>query len=170
MAVHRNTPKGFKEILAVVFVAGVLTLSGCQSTLCGTGSRGSNGCTGCDSCGGDLLGGGCHSGGCNSCGNGGQSGIGGLLAKLHRRVNIGGCDGAGLADGSPCHGGLLGRRCNHGGPLGDHFGRHHHGHQSHLGPQPGPANGPPAPTVTYPYYTTRAPRDFLSRNPASIGP
>jgi len=25
-------------------------------------------------------------------------------------------------------------------------------------------------TVTYPYYTTRGPRDFLARNPQSIGP
>lgn len=28
----------------------------------------------------------------------------------------------------------------------------------------------PAPTVAYPYYTTRAPRDFLDPNPRSIGP
>ena len=30
--------------------------------------------------------------------------------------------------------------------------------------------GPPAAAVTYPYYTTRGPRDFLARNPRSIGP
>lgn len=30
--------------------------------------------------------------------------------------------------------------------------------------------GPPAGTVAYPYYTTRGPRDFLARNPQSIGP
>ncbi|MBL9090639.1 MAG: hypothetical protein JNL96_05410 [Planctomycetaceae bacterium] len=29
---------------------------------------------------------------------------------------------------------------------------------------------PPSPTVVYPYYTTRAPRDFLSANPRGIGP
>lgn len=30
---------------------------------------------------------------------------------------------------------------------------------------------PPAPaTVAYPYYTLRGPRDFLARNPQSIGP
>ncbi|MGC3968035.1 MAG: hypothetical protein QM775_11900 [Pirellulales bacterium] len=28
----------------------------------------------------------------------------------------------------------------------------------------------PAPTVGYPYYTVRAPRDFLDPNPRSIGP
>ena len=30
----------------------------------------------------------------------------------------------------------------------------------------GPATG----AVTYPYYTTRGPRDFLAKNPPSIGP
>jgi hypothetical protein len=30
--------------------------------------------------------------------------------------------------------------------------------------------GPPTAAVTYPYYTTRGPRDFLARNPRSIGP
>ncbi|MGA2032701.1 MAG: hypothetical protein ABSG68_10615 [Thermoguttaceae bacterium] len=33
----------------------------------------------------------------------------------------------------------------------------------------GPA-GPPVGAQTYPYYTTRGPRDFLARNPESIGP
>ena len=32
--------------------------------------------------------------------------------------------------------------------------------------QSGPATG----AVTYPYYTTRDPRDFLAKNPPSIGP
>ena len=30
-------------------------------------------------------------------------------------------------------------------------------------------DGPMTPTVSYPYYTTRAPRDFLDSNPPSIG-
>ncbi len=30
--------------------------------------------------------------------------------------------------------------------------------------------GPPSGQVTYPYYTNRGPRDFLARNPNSIGP
>lgn len=30
--------------------------------------------------------------------------------------------------------------------------------------------GPPTGAVTYPYYTTRGPRDFLAKNPKSIGP
>ena len=29
--------------------------------------------------------------------------------------------------------------------------------------------GPPSPTVAYPYYTTRTPRDFLTDNPPTIG-
>jgi len=32
------------------------------------------------------------------------------------------------------------------------------------------AAGPPTGATTYPYYTTRGPRDFLARNPRSIGP
>ncbi|MBN2022339.1 MAG: hypothetical protein JW809_06050 [Pirellulales bacterium] len=30
--------------------------------------------------------------------------------------------------------------------------------------------GPASAAITYPYYTTRGPRDFLARNPRSIGP
>jgi hypothetical protein len=36
--------------------------------------------------------------------------------------------------------------------------------------EPEPAPGPASGAVTYPYYTTRGPRDFLAKNPASIGP
>jgi hypothetical protein len=36
-------------------------------------------------------------------------------------------------------------------------------------PNAGPY-GPPTATYAYPYYTTRAPRDFLQDNPMSIGP
>ena len=32
------------------------------------------------------------------------------------------------------------------------------------------APGPPSGSVSYPYYTTRGPRDFLDRDPMSIGP
>ena len=32
------------------------------------------------------------------------------------------------------------------------------------------ASGPPTGTIAYPYYTTRAPRDFLVADPPSIGP
>jgi hypothetical protein len=33
-----------------------------------------------------------------------------------------------------------------------------------------PAQPAPAAAVAYPYYTTRGPRDFLDKNPQSIGP
>ena len=55
------------------------------------------------------------------------------------------------------------------GVLASMHGRHHRGPQSHTGPL-GPSMGPHAPTVAYPYYTTRGPRDFLATDPASIGP
>ena len=58
----------------------------------------------------------------------------------------------------------------HGGKFGALHGRSSRGPQSHYGSAPGPASGPAAPTVTYPYYTTRGPRDFLNPNPPSIGP
>ena len=36
--------------------------------------------------------------------------------------------------------------------------------------QPAAAPGPATGAVTYPYYTVRGPRDFLAKNPSSIGP
>jgi hypothetical protein len=59
-----------------------------------------------------------------------------------------------------------------GGPSGflAHLhGRDYRGAQASMGQQPGPADGPPAPTVVYPYYTVRGPRDFLAKDPPSIG-
>jgi hypothetical protein len=38
------------------------------------------------------------------------------------------------------------------------------------GGQPVAEAGPPAGAITYPYYTTRGPRDFYAKNPGSIGP
>ena len=122
-----------------------------------------------------LFGVGCHhntcSNGCSSC-----------------------CDQCG--DMAYGHGGMgAGRHFAHGlsgeGHLGGgRFGHDHlangHGHGHHLKNR-GPARvghlphhymeqqmygqgGPQGPTVAYPYYTTRAPRDFLLDNPPSIGP
>ena len=58
-------------------------------------------------------------------------------------------------------------------PKGGHFGhahgKHFRGPQSHEGAMPGPAMGPAQGSITYPYYTTRGPRDFLNPNPPSIG-
>lgn len=36
--------------------------------------------------------------------------------------------------------------------------------------QPIAAPGPPTPTVGYPYYTLRGPRDFFDANPPPLGP
>jgi hypothetical protein len=89
----------------------------------------------------------------------------------------------GCSDG-PC--GLLGGGCANGscgavaatagdnggqpgGALANLHSRNFRTAQSHNGPAPGPAYGPSSPTVTYPYYTTRGPRDFLAKSPPSIG-
>ncbi len=60
----------------------------------------------------------------------------------------------------------------HGGGLAGHLGsprptpvaRLPHGYMDDNGP-----GGPPSATYAYPYYTNRAPRDFLLDNPPSIG-
>lgn len=73
-----------------------------------------------------------------------------------------------LAGSVGCHHNLACNNCNnHNGghvarlPKGHHMGHHHQA-------QTGPA-GPPTAAYAYPYYTTRAPRDFLLDNPPSIG-
>jgi hypothetical protein len=81
--------------------------------------------------------------------------------------------------------------CGPNGYCGDgrhgHFGHGHHGHLhaafgaygdarlGGIGPGTGGPfgyyqGGPATPTVAYPYYTVRGPRDFLSPNPRGIGP
>jgi hypothetical protein len=86
----------------------------------------------------------------------------------------GSCDAAATCADGICGGGVLGRLHSglksHSSKLAGHQTNHHRGPQAHYGPTPGPANGPAAPTVTYPYYTTRGPRDFLAAQPPSIGP
>jgi hypothetical protein len=49
------------------------------------------------------------------------------------------------------------------GPLARHCAENN---AYHGGGPPGPLTG----AVAYPYYSLRGPRDFLARNPASIGP
>jgi hypothetical protein len=68
----------------------------------------------------------------------------------------GGCFGGHcghLGGGGHFGGGLCGRNSGYGGPMGAGY-----------------VAGPPTPTVVYPYYTTRGPRDFLDPNPRGIGP
>ena len=76
----------------------------------------------------------------------------------------GGCSSHGCYDecyeGGPCSGGYGGGGgclgCGHGGGGGSY---------ADYGPP-----GPPTAQVTYPYYTTRGPRDYLAKNPRDIGP
>lgn len=80
-------------------------------------------------------------------------------------------------------GGILGHHGNGGGIFGHHHGNgggllgHHHrgkhsrstaGELPHTAQPPMVAPGP-VPQYVYPYYTTRGPRDFLMKNPPSIG-
>jgi hypothetical protein len=61
------------------------------------------------------------------------------------------CQSCDDGNGAPCQGGACAGGCGlRGAPAVD--------------------AGPPTAAVTYPYYTTRGPRDFLARNPRSIGP
>ena len=71
---------------------------------------------------------------------------------------IGDCNNCGSSDGCGCNGdgsGGLGR-----------VGKHYSGPYS----EDYTDSGPPTAGVTYPYYTTRGPRDFLAKNPRGIGP
>ena len=62
---------------------------------------------------------------------------------------------------------------NGGGPVSEQDALAHGGYHAVPrgvgGTNVGPA-GPPTGAVAYPYYTVRAPRDFLDPNPPSIGP
>lgn len=123
--------------------------------------------SGCGSCGGNCGPGynPYEGGGCQSCGGGG------------------GCESCGGEGCDQCGGG----NCNSWDWAGGHsdgcyktYGAHSPWGcraccaQSKYGPsadeQMYNEPGPPTGQVTYPYYTTRGPRDFLARNPASIGP
>ncbi|MCA9154992.1 MAG: hypothetical protein KDA38_09410 [Planctomycetales bacterium] len=140
----------------------LFALAACVLLASGTGCHHNlarNGCGGCQSCGscgtncgacGDtgVIGGGRGGAvGCRNCG--GQGGL------LH---------GGGLHNGSLCQPGPLGWQrggTNEIPRLPDHVYGNHVGFVG--------AGGPPTPTVGYPYYTTRGPRDFLQDNPPSIG-
>jgi hypothetical protein len=84
--------------------------------------------------------------------------------KLGRGGRGGGCDDGSCEDSS-CDG-ACGGRCSlcarMRGRLGGGNGLH--GGADAMGPV-----GPPTPQYTYPYYTTRGPRDFLLDNPPPIG-
>jgi len=120
-----------------------------------------------------LSGIGCHhnlaKNGCNSCQGGGGGGLAG-----HNHGFGGGGQGAfgngafgNGAVGNGGHGGGIGGTiASHlGGPAPTPVARLPQGYMGDAGPA-----GPPTSTYGYPYYTTRAPRDFLMNNPPSIGP
>ena len=152
--------------------------TGCHTIQsCHSGSCGSAGCTSC----GDVINGcsSCGQAGCNDCGKGGLlghglfGGHGGLLGHGHLgKGHLGHGHGLGHHGACPRCGlrGLLGGSCKgcglhlgHGAGL---LGKHHQ--TPYTEPFAGPY-GPTAPTVGYPYYTNRAPRDFLVNNPPTIG-
>lgn len=116
-------------------------LSGCQSTGCGCASD----CFGCQDC-----------AACETCESG--------------------CDCESACDCDACqggHGGKLGAGKHLGGKLAGKIANHRNQHLARQAARqnPGPyAAGPPSAGVTYPYYTTRGPRDFLAKNPRGIGP
>ncbi len=128
--------------------------SGCH--VAGGGGCAAGPSFGCDSSGG------CAGGACG----GGLSGLfGGLLGG-------GGCfggDAGNCVSPESLAGDGYGVRGGYTGPLAGHIGQHHRGPQSHMGPV-GPADGPAVAQVTYPYYTTRGPRDYFAASPPSIGP
>ena len=116
------------------------------------------GCCYCD----DPRSGACGSGGCpggcaGDCQGGAAGGCPGGCA--------GGCQGgaaAGCAEGG-C--GCSSGRCCAASPIPDCYGTH-----QMVNAQIGGPAGPPSGQVTYPYYTTRGPRDFFAAHPPSIGP
>ncbi|MCA9104682.1 MAG: hypothetical protein KDA83_04600 [Planctomycetales bacterium] len=155
-------------VLALICLCatGCRTIGGNCGSSCGSCPTNCRGTT-CDPCGGlsrtrlaqgGHLGQGFRSGdSCNEC-RGGLLGNGGLLAAFRGRALGGdGMCGCGLR-------GRLGLSC---GRCGLPFRGPTEG-TPYTEPFAGPA-GPMAPTVGYPYYTTRAPRDFLLDNPPSIG-
>ncbi|MEM8865877.1 MAG: hypothetical protein AAGF31_10075 [Planctomycetota bacterium] len=138
-------------LMAAVAAAFLATSVGCQSM----GSRGCGptcaapGC-GCSDCGpvcGDCCACGDHCGGCGNC------------------VTCDGCGGGGCDKCGGC--GILNKLT--GGAIGGA------GDPSLCPLGPGDSvydfqPGPPVGQVAYPYYTTKGPRDFLMKNPPSIGP
>lgn len=119
---------------------------------------------------GCQLGGGCGPVGCDSYGGGCTSGSCGGLVGIIGGALHGGCSGGEAGCVTPAEMGAdgYGTRGGFTGPLAGHLGQHHRGPQSHMGV--GPAGGPPVGQTTYPYYTTRGPRDYFAARPASIGP
>jgi hypothetical protein len=73
------------------------------------------------------------------------------------------CDNA--CEEQPCEGRVCRLRCKRHAMEQSGYAAEQLGAEEAAAPA-GPATG----AVTYPYYTTRGPRDFLAKNPPSIGP
>ncbi len=104
-----------------------------------------------------LLSIGCHH---NTCRNGGRNG------GCQHCGNTGHAGHSGIGHSGIGHSGIGHSGIGHSG-MPTHVARLPHGTMQQQMQGPG---GPPSPTVAYPYYTTRAPRDFLMANPPGIGP
>jgi hypothetical protein len=99
-----------------------------------------------------------------------------------RPLWCGGCGSCGSSCGDDCgceedcgcgsgHGAMYGSHHGGGGCSSCGIASHHPRHtERNDGGQVAFDSGPPTGQVTYPYYTTRGPRDYLARNPRSIGP
>lgn len=119
---------------------------------------------------GQKYGGYCGGGGCN-CGQCQQNGwanglLGGHLGHNHGYGGCSTCGYGGYGYGSPGYD--ISPNANY---YAQWYGR---GHGAAFGvPALAPpvyTPGPPTAAVTYPYYTTRGPRDFLLNNPPPLGP
>jgi hypothetical protein len=74
------------------------------------------------------------------------------------------CDSCSDPNGAPCGDPCAWGKCKKAKKCKTCKGRPPEGPPQEFNP------GPPAAQVAYPYYTIRGPRDFLARNPSSIGP
>jgi len=118
----------------------------------------------------------CDSGCCEGgCGPGAHAAMrGGLREKMgcgHPECGSGGCNRHGLLESVWHNCGHKFAGCGAGGcgPGGCANGLGQGMPDPYAGAMM-PAPGPSAGAVAYPYYTNRGPRDFLAKNPPSIGP
>lgn len=169
-------------LLSTALVITALLSSGCATFKCEQGcgvdqvTSANNCCSGPRV--GGLLGRLRGEGNCNDCGNGacpdGNCGVAGGMGMGGRRLGsaIGcgpggncGIGGSGILAGGF---GRAGGACNSCGMVGGQCGCGLGNHAPYTGGFAGP-HGPETAHYRYPYYTTRAPRDFLMANPPSIG-
>jgi len=80
------------------------------------------------------------------------------------------CGKCGPYPGGGCEGGNCGPGPQACGPGGEGCGPGMCQHAPGGPDDPNSYAGPPTGGVTYPYYTTRGPRDYLARSPRGIGP